>query len=327
MPAPLTVLSIDGGGIRGILPALVLQRLEERTGRPVASLFDVVAGTSTGAIIALALTLAGEGGRPRWRAQDVVGLYEREGPRIFARSVIDRVRRVDGVGDEKYPSDGLRRALRAYLGDARLRDALCEVLVTAYETERRSAFFFRRRDARDPARGRDFPVALVAEASAAAPTLFEAVRLETREPPGWLSLVDGGLFANNPAMCALVETRKHHPDRDVLIVSLGTGELTRRLPWEEIRDWGGREWALPVTPLLGVIFDGISDTVDHQVAHLVPEAAYFRFQVSHASANDDLDDASEGNLRTLRLEAARLLDERADELERLVAVLGARGGG
>lgn len=326
MPTPLTVLSIDGGGIRGILPALVLERLEERTGRPVSALFDVVAGTSTGAIIALALTLAGEGGRPRWRAGDLVELYERDGPLIFARSVAERVRRLGGVEDEKYPSDGLRRALRAYLGKGRLRDALCEVLVPAYETERRTAFFFRRRDARDPARSRDFPVALVAEASSAAPTLFEAVRLETAEPPGWLSLVDGGLFANNPAMCALVEARKHHPEREVLMVSLGTGELTRRLPFEEIRDWGVREWALPAAPLLGVIFDGVSDTVDHQVAHLLPAGAYFRFQVSLATANDDLDDASAENLRALRLEAARLLDERGEELERLVGLLEARDG-
>ena len=327
MPAPLTVLAIDGGGIRGILPALVLQRLEERTGRPVSALFDVVAGTSTGAILALALTLAGEGGGPRWRAQDLVELYEREGPRIFRRSVFERLRRVGGLEDERYPSDGLRRALRAYLGDGRLRDALCEVLVTAYETERRAAFFFRRRDARDPARARDFPVALVAEASSAAPTLFEAVRLQTAEPPGWLSLVDGGLFANNPALCALVEARKHHPGRDVLLVSLGTGELTRRLPWEEIRGWGVREWALPGAPLLGVIFDGVSDAVDHQVAHLLPAGAYFRFQVSLATANDDLDDASADNLRALRVEAARLLEEQGGELERLVAVLAARDGG
>ncbi|MDP9400136.1 MAG: patatin, partial [Actinomycetota bacterium] len=147
------------------------------------------------------------------------------------------------------------------------------------------------------------------------------------EPPGWLSLVDGGLFANNPAMCALVEARKHHPEREVLMVSLGTGELTRRLPWEEIRDWGVREWALPAAPLLGVIFDGVSDTVDHQVAHLLPEGAYFRFQVSLTTANDDLDDASAENLRALRLEAARLLDERGEELERLVGLLEARDGG
>jgi patatin-like phospholipase/acyl hydrolase len=115
------------------------------------------------------------------------------------------------------------------------------VLVPAYETEQRFPFFFRRRDALDPSRRRDFAIAQVAEATSAAPTFFEPVKLKTAEPAGWYSLIDGGVFANNPAMCALVEAKKHAQDRNVLVVSVGTGELTRSLPWEEIKDWGVRE--------------------------------------------------------------------------------------
>jgi patatin-like phospholipase/acyl hydrolase len=81
------VLSIDGGGIRGIIPAIVLKRLEELTGRPTSDMFDLLTGTSTGGIIALALTFpSSDGGGPRYSAADLVQLYESKGPDIFRAS-------------------------------------------------------------------------------------------------------------------------------------------------------------------------------------------------------------------------------------------------
>ena len=95
------VLSIDGGGIRGIIPALVLAELEECTRRPVAELFALVAGTSTGGLLALALTRPGQDGRPAFAARELVDLYVEEGPRIFERSIWQRIRSADALLDEK----------------------------------------------------------------------------------------------------------------------------------------------------------------------------------------------------------------------------------
>jgi patatin-like phospholipase/acyl hydrolase len=99
------ILSIDGGGIRGLIPALVLADLEARTGRRVHELFDLIAGTSTGGILALSLT-NGSGGAPP-TAADVASLYVSDGPRIFHRSVFDRIRTAEGALDEKYPTSGI----------------------------------------------------------------------------------------------------------------------------------------------------------------------------------------------------------------------------
>src|ERR1051326_2989146 len=85
MATPFKVLAIDGGGIRGIIPALILEAIEERTNRPISSLFDMLSGTSTGGIIALGLTLPAEDGKPAKSAHDIVNLYEREG-----RTILDR---------------------------------------------------------------------------------------------------------------------------------------------------------------------------------------------------------------------------------------------
>src|SRR3954464_5298965 len=95
----MKVLSIDGGGIRGLIPALVLAEIERRTGRATAELFDLIAGTSTGGILACGLTCPGEGGRPRHSAEELAELYRTEGPRIFDRSLIRRITTAEGLLD------------------------------------------------------------------------------------------------------------------------------------------------------------------------------------------------------------------------------------
>jgi len=221
---PLRVLSIDGGGIRGIIPAKVLADLELRAGRPVAKLFDLVVGTSTGGILALGLTAPGEGDSPRWAAADLADLYVREGPRIFHRSVYDRIRSVDG-----------------------------------------------------------------------------------------------GVFAANPAMCALAEVLRVREPHDVMLVSLGTGQQTRPLPWKKVRNWGALEWARPI---IDILLDGQSDTVDFQ-ARQVLEGSYWRIQTELRRASDHLDNASEENLRALQEEGDALVASEADTLAMLAEALKA----
>src|SRR3954462_11298529 len=109
----MRVLRIDGGGIRGLIPAIVLADIERRTGRRIAELFDLVAGTSTGGILACALTAPSEADPavPRFAAEQLAELYETEGPRIFSRSLLKRITSVEGLLDERYDDDGLERAL------------------------------------------------------------------------------------------------------------------------------------------------------------------------------------------------------------------------
>jgi uncharacterized protein len=306
----MRVLAIDGGGIRGIIPATVLADLELRAGRPTAELFDLIVGTSTGGILALGLTAPDEAGKPAWRADELVELYVREGPNIFHRSVFDRIRSVEGTLDEKYPSDGLIEVLERYLGELRLRDALSEVMVTAYDTDGRIPFFFRSSRARKD-QEQDWPARDAALATSAAPSYFEAVKLNG------FSLIDGGVFAANPAMCALAEVLRAREPAEVLMVSLGTGQQTRRLPWERVKDWGALEWARPV---IDILLDGQSDTVDFQ-ARQVLESGYWRLQTELNRASDDLDDASPENLEALQAEAAELVEREAATLATIAEAL------
>ena len=321
------VLSIDGGGIRGIIPAMVLAEIEGRTGRRIAEMFDLIAGTSTGGILALGLTKPGRDGEPEYSANELVELYETEGRNIFSIPVWHRIYSAGGLAEEKYPATGIEKVAREYFGDVRLGEAHKEVLITAYEIEKRGPWFFKRRHALDPAKGFNPLMREVARATSAAPTYFEPIQLPVG-PEGNLAFIDGGVHSNNPAMCAYVEARKIHPsENDFLVVSLGTGELTRVMPYEEVRGWGLAKWAQPI---LNVVFDGVADTVDYQLRELLSTEEgdarrYYRLQTVLDIGKDDMDDASRTNIVALKAKATEIINNNTAALETLCAQLTAQG--
>lgn len=311
--SPVRILSIDGGGIRGIIPALVLARIEKLTNRPIAQLFDLVAGTSTGGILALGLTIPKFPGRPIYAAQEFVRMFEREGPRIFSRSLVRALVTSDSLFWKKYSSHGIEEVLLEYFGDARLRDAVTNVLIPSYEIQRRFPFFFKSANARRRS-DYDFRARDIARATSAAPSYFEPMRIPTGTNSDNYTLIDGGVFANNPAACALVEAQATlpHPGGYV-VVSLGTGSLMQTVPLGLAKNWGCLLWA---KPLLNAIFDGVSSTVDFQLRQLMP-TGYHRFQPALKARNHRLDDTSPANMAALKALANQMIDEKSAELEAL----------
>jgi len=293
------VLAIDGGGIRGLIPALVLAEIERRTERRIAQLVDMIAGTSTGGILACAL------GKPDpLPAAEIAALYEEEGPRIFDRSLLKQITSLGGYLDERYSEQGLLRALERYLGDIPMSAATVPLVLTAYDTEARAIHLLRSEGEHSGA-----TMVQAAHATSAAPTYFEPVRLDGA------TLVDGGVFATNPSLVAYAEVG----GRLELLLSLGTGEHTRPLPYEKIKDWGQLEWARPV---IDVVFDGGQDAVDLQLRALLTNG-YVRLQTQLEQASDDLDDASEDNLARLRDEAERLIARESRRIDDVCARLTA----
>jgi uncharacterized protein len=316
------ILSIDGGGIRGLVPAVVLSHLEGALGAPLAERFHLVAGTSTGGIIAAGLCAP----RPL-AAAELVELYESDGPRIFAREPLHVLTSLGGTAQEKYTDTALERALVERLPGWLSDVSLADLLLPAYDIEARDAFFFKSWVARGielaaPATraDRDFELASAARATAAAPTYFEPARVRARSGKT-RALVDGGVFANNPALCAYAAARRLYPNADgFLIASLGTGQLQRPIRFEQAKNWGLVGWA---RPLIDVMLDGVADTVDYQLRQLAPEVHTFRFQGLLTEASDAIDDASAGNLARLRRLGQQILAEQSEAAGALVAALAA----
>jgi len=326
------VLSIDGGGIRGVIPARVLVELEALVGAGTAQMFDLIVGTSTGGILAAGLSVTGDNEEARYRAADMLALYVEQGGEIFERSMWRRVASVEGLTDEKYSAANLEAILDKYLGKATLRDVQRPVVLTSYEIEKREPYFFKTSRAHVP--GRDHLLRDACRATSAAPTYFEPVRNTSIDDARELRiLVDGGVFVNNPAMCAFAEAvEMGHDVADILIVSLGTGIACRPIPYADAKNWGPIGW---VQPIISVMMDGSADAADYQLKQLLPgsgkgrDQRYFRFDKNLSVARDDMDDASRGNILLLQEEAARIIETQAEELERLATLLkqGTRGRG
>jgi predicted acylesterase/phospholipase RssA len=317
---PLRVLSLDGGGIRGVIPATVLAELERRTGKRTAEMFDLIAGTSTGGILALGLTTPdpADETKPRYRAEDLVALYAEKGGTIFSRSLWHRLITLFGLLGSKYAVRGLDETLRTFFGDNRLKDAVTEVLITSYDLESRDSWFLARHKARSDTKS-DFKMRDVARATSAAPTYFRPERLSVSPPT---AMVDGGVFANNPAMCGYVETIKLHGEQDIIVVSLGTGEVKTPIHYRQARLWGLIGW---VRPLIGIFMDGVAATVEHQLSWLLPDRngqpRYFRFQADLPAGMGSMDNTSPDHIAALKQQAQRILDSNQPQIADLCVLL------
>jgi patatin-like phospholipase/acyl hydrolase len=317
------VLALDGGGIRGVIPAMLLAEIEQRCNKRIGELFDLVAGTSTGGILALGLTTPDPASpaRPRYRADDLVQLYTEQGQVIFRRSLLRWLTTLGGLFASKFTVKGLDATLRTYFGETRLKDAVSEVVITAYDLESRDSWFIARHKARENP-DYDFSMRHIARATSAAPTYFRPERLSLKPPT---AMVDGGVFANNPAMCAYVETIKLHGHKDILVVSLGTGQAKSPIHYRQARSWGLIGWARPV---IDVLMDGVADTVEHQLTFLLPDNGgqprYFRFQISLPPGMGAMDNASPDHIADLKQQARQLIDSESAKLDELCALLNTR---
>jgi hypothetical protein len=126
------------------------------------------------------------------------------------------------------------------------------------------------------------------------------------------------VFANNRGMCGWAEARALGLPEDTVVLSLGTGSLIRRIPYDDAKDWGLIQWARPI---LNVVFDGSSDTVDYQLGQVLGEGRHFRLQTTLETASDDMDDVSADNLRDLRLEGENLVQRESAQLDQVLALL------
>lgn len=297
--------------MRGVIPAFMLAELEAAADRPARELFDLIAGTSTGGILALGLTAPVEG---RFHsARSLMAFYQDWGTTVFKRSALQRLPLP--INAVPYEPQGLKSVLRHYFKTVHLHDAAVPVLVPAYDLDRRKPFWFR---SWDPSCS--FRMTEVALAASAAPTYFPPVRLHRASGrKSEYTFIDGGIFANNPTLTAIEEARRLYPDKNsIVVVSLGTGDVSRGASRDEI-DWSIVDWVKQLVP---TVFDAISDNVDAVLESQLGRTDYWRIQVDIAQAGAVLDATDSDAINGWLSAARRRRDALGDEyLARLVARL------
>ncbi len=332
----MRILSIDGGGIRGIIPGQVLvsleQKLQQISNNPdyrIADAFDLIAGTSTGGILTCLYLCPDKNiGRPKFSASEAVDLYLQHGDNIFDVSIFRRVESLDGVAEAKYSADALEKALKDYLGDIKLSDLRKSCLITSYDIKNRKAKFFNSADIEKQGSGNDFYLRDVARATSAAPTYFEPANISSLDRQVY-PLIDGGVFANNPTMCACVEAFNSDPKlqvSDLHVLSVGTGEVDKSYHYSEAKNWGQIGW---LGPVVDIIMSGVSETVDYQMNKLFTSAGYtdqyLRLQLDLKKFSDvdsSMDNASEENMRALERAGQKLAHDSDAALTAFAQKLG-----
>ncbi|KAJ9081389.1 hypothetical protein DSO57_1038734 [Entomophthora muscae] len=241
------ILAIDGGGVRGIIPAMVLRYIEAKTGRRIHELFNLVAGTSTGALLGAMLVVPDKAKQPQYTSQDTLSLYKKECPQIFSRTLAKRAKSMGGLMGPRYSAQAKRKVIEKYAGELKITDCLTDILVPAFDVRGGRPYFFKSINARIDDRY-NYPLKDVLDATSAAPTYFQPCRVSGYDSPpehGYRSFVDGALTANSPSLCAAIDALyiyKEKPE-DILVVSLGCGDADIGVPFKEMCAWSGFKWA------------------------------------------------------------------------------------
>jgi patatin-like phospholipase/acyl hydrolase len=261
--AKYRVLSLDGGGIRGLISIILMQRLIAVPGlEGWLDQVDLVAGTSTGGLIALAIARGID-------LRVVRALYKDKGKEIFEKSWLDVLGSLWTIIGAEYDNKSLTRELKQVIGETTLGQLQKHVLITAFDLDNEDPDPNKRTWKPKlfhnlPGEGNDadrlaYKVALY---TSAAPTYFPTVD----------GYIDGGVFAANPSMCALAQTQDRRslvrPDlSEVVLFSVGTGTSLTYVEGQNL-DWGYAQW---VKPLIGILLDGVAGIADYQCKQVLGE--------------------------------------------------------
>jgi patatin-like phospholipase/acyl hydrolase len=309
------ILSLDGGGIRGIITAVILieieRKIKQKTGQTLQDYFHLIAGTSTGSILAAGIASG-------YTADKLLKFYTELGKTIFPENkrkpllfqdvgdIVNHWSRIgkEGFDHSQYENAPLVKALKDKFGEKTELSGLSKnlVLITTYDASNRRPVLIRNWH-----KEWDYvPVWEACVSSASAPTFFPPYELKLPDPDATgkekkLNLIDGGVFANNPSTCALTQALKLSDDPNdnqivedhhfpmpptgrenffssVSVLSVGTGDYTRPIPYEQSKKWGTLQW---VAPLIDVMFDGSNIMNDKLVECLIGNSkSYLRLQPS-----------------------------------------------
>ena len=215
-----TILAIDGGGIRGIIPALLLQEIEKRTTLHIPDLFDVIAGSSTGGILAATVSIPYKQTKtPKYTTKDIVKFYYEFGEEIFKRSLWYKIKTGWGLWAPKYSSTGITNTINRLIGDEKICESLTNIVITTYDLEKSEPFII---SSFNPDHQQAY-LRCAVRGTTSVPTYFSPYK--TKINGRVLSLVDGSAFATNPALWGYVEAVGDGEDElfaDLAVVSSGS---------------------------------------------------------------------------------------------------------
>lgn len=312
---PFCILSIDGGGIRGVIPLNILQEIEKKTGKSISELFDLVVGNSTGGIIALCLTAQGNQGNAKFTAHDILKLYCDYSHKIFQKSFFRSLYTGFGMWAPRYNRLNLDNVLATFFGETRLSQVVCPVVVTSYNISEDSLNIWTSYQAKTNSY-LNISMVDAAGATSAAPTYFAPKKIT--HPCGKTTVeIDGGVYANDPEAIAVTEALIQHQDlkpEQIFILSLGTGRLKLR-HHTGLHNKGILGWMMEVN-LIDLMLNADTE-LDKFTLNSYPLLYKHKIQIDLEPKNSAMDNVKPENLRSLLQISTDFIHRSQKEIEQI----------
>lgn len=344
------ILSIDGGGMRGLIPLRVLEALEGRLAQagvdlPMHRLFDLMCGSSTGGLIAAGLAAprieTGQAGNPshlRGEAAATLGelrrFFEEDARSLLTHSLGKRLSRFVtnplGVFDERYDSRPLEQLLKDRFGWTSMQSALTHLLLTGYDIEHRRTLLMGTVPTAAGTRPDDYYIWQATRGALAAPSFLEPARVDNLTLGRQETIIDGSIVHADPVLVAYSAARQlGWAPRDIVILSLGVGRAPdRAIDPAEAENWGAHGWMLPSNgaPIWSILTSAQSEGIADAAALMFNEMngpTYIRIDGLVPAEAEDWDNARPGNLLLLNGAADRIIRDHTQVLDRLAAIIAA----
>lgn len=322
------ILTIDGGGIRGVIPAVFLKLMEDHLKIKIVNHLDLIVGTSTGGILTAGMITKNNTNEWKYNFSDIIDFYLKDGKKIFYQfntrysstdSIIKKVKKSfykiyyfikDLVDDERYSSKPIDTVFKERFGNETLLSAneIPAVMMTGFDMNHQKSILMKSHNNK-----MGLKLWEAVRITASAPTYFEPYCIDD------MVLVDGGLFANDPSMSAYIEIKKLFPNDDFIIISLGTGEGEKKLECKDISSWTDLKW---LKPLISSFMNGPNSATQHYLSvleNLDPHLLkYFRFQINTKNFKGDMDDASDENLNKLMSFGENMFYDNLENIEKIM---------
>lgn len=314
------ILSIDGGGLRGIIPLQVIKQIEKATAKPIHKSFDLIAGTSTGGLLACALSMQDfdsiEADTRKYSLEEIEDIYRKRGKEIFPKTrgfFNKKIKRLKKLFRPQFDVSKLETVLFDYFSNNRVTSCLRPILISSFNIHRNLPVFFTTREA-SLSQDKNPKLIEICRATSAAPTYFSSHQFQYDSES--IICVDGGVVINNPSIGALIEVLgnsdyKHYKLRnkklkleDISVLSLGTGRATKMLKSSDSKKWGQLKW---IKPIIDISTEGPAKIVHKQIETIFNSFGlkknYLRIDIDIKEEFSEMSDSSDSTLNYLLSEA------------------------
>ncbi|MBO6212694.1 Patatin-like phospholipase/acyl hydrolase [Algoriella xinjiangensis] len=318
----IILLSLDGGGIRGIISCVILKYIEDKLKEQdcedakIGDYVDFIAGTSTGALIASLLLLPSDEHpkKAKHSITDALNIYLGEGKNIFSKTFWTILNNPLAVFKDNFSTVVLESQLELVFKKTELKNLIRPCALVAYDTEHQKPKIFNSIDGISPFR--NFYIKDVCRASSAAPTYFEPAKIKSFAEQEF-SCIDGGVFANNPTFCGFIESQKINfskyfkdalkfdgtaPLQEFVTISIGNGSRAKSYKHSELAGISKSKW---VDPLVDIFISTGVNMVDMEMKSMYDllkpkyQHNYYRFNPEIPESSIDLGNVSNANIKTL----------------------------